>query len=152
MAKRHSRARGKSGSHKPLTPKPTTWVRYKQKEIELLISKLAKEGKTTSQIGLALRDNYGIPDVKLLTGKTITQLLKEKNLAPEIPEDITLLMKRVMLIKKHMEKNKHDMHAKRGLQLTESKIQRLTNYFKRKKKLPLEWKYKPEELSTLLTQ
>ena len=44
-------------------------------------------------------------------------------------------------VKKHLEENKHDMPAKRGLQLTESKIRRLIKYYKKIKKLPIDWKY-----------
>ncbi len=37
--------------------------------------------------------------------------------------------------------HKHDMHAKRGLLLTNSKINRLVKYYKKIKKLPENWKY-----------
>ena len=80
MARMHSRARGKSGSNKPVTTKIPSWLSYKPKEIELLIAKLRKEGRTSAQIGLYLRDNYGIPDVQLITKKKITKILNEKKL------------------------------------------------------------------------
>ena len=32
---------------------------------------MAKEGKSTSEIGILLRDTYGIPSVKLITGKRV---------------------------------------------------------------------------------
>jgi len=146
MAKMHSRKKGTSGSKKPIRGTKPTWIRYKAKEIELLVTKLAKEGKTGSQIGLLLRDSYGVPDVHALIGKSITHLLAEKKLAPELPEDLTSLMKRSILIRKHLEINKHDMTALRGLQLTESKIKRLAKYYKRMEKIPLNWKYDPEAL------
>ena len=80
MARMHSRAKGKSNSVRPTKKTNLSWLTYKPKEIELLVSKLAKEDKTPSQIGLYLRDNYGIPSVKQITGKTVTQILKEKAL------------------------------------------------------------------------
>ena len=144
MAKMHSRKKGKSGSKKPLEPKTPTWIRYKSKEIELLVLKLTKEGKTTAEIGMILRDSYGVPSVKQLVGKSISQILKGKNKLTDVPEDLNSLIKRAALIKKHLEKNKKDMTALRGSQLTESKIKRLEKYYKNNKRLPLEWKYSIE--------
>ncbi len=149
MAKMHSRARGRSGSKKPLTDKKPSWVRYKPKEVEMLVVKLAKEEHSASAIGLILRDSYGVPSVKSLLEKSVTQLLKEKKLETELPEDLQSLMKRAAMIRKHMSKNKKDMTALRGLQLSDAKILRLTKYYKRTKRLPANWVYKPEELKML---
>ncbi len=141
MARMYSRRRGKSGSKKPLAKTKQSWLRYKPKEVEMLIMKLAKEGKTASKIGLTLRDSYGVPDVKLITGKTITKILNEKKIAPKIPEDLMALIKKSIKIRKHREENKQDNTSLRGLQLTESKINRLVKYYKQAKKLPVDWKY-----------
>ncbi len=143
MAKMHSRGRGNSGSNKPLNPTKPTWIIYKPKEIELLIGKFAKEGKTSSEIGMILRDSYGIPSVKLLTEKRIQEILIEKKQVPELPEDMMSLMRRSVIIRKHIGVNKQDMTALRGLQLTESKIKRLVKYYKDIGKLAPDWKYDP---------
>ena len=148
MARMHSRRKGKAGSLRPAKPTKPTWIRYKPNEIELLITKLAKEGKSTSKIGIILRDSYGIPDVKLLTGKTITKILKEKNLITGLPENLQDLIKKAIAVRKHLEANKKDMTAKRGLQLTESKIRRLTKYYKKTKVLPKDWNYDPSKART----
>lgn len=140
MSRMHSRKKGKASSKQPLNPTKPNWIRYKPKEIELLISKLAKEGKSASQIGLILRDSYGIPNVKLIAGKSISSILQEKKLASKLPEDLKSLVVRQVAIKKHLEKNHKDMTALRGLQLTESKINRLVKYYKLNKVLPLDWK------------
>ena len=141
MARMYSRKKGKSKSKKPLQKTVPTWVRYKEKEIELLVVRLAKEGKTPSQIGIALRDTYGVPNVKLLAKKDVTQILKEKKLLPSIPEDLQSLIRRSVAIHKHLERNAKDETAKRGLLLTTSKINRIVKYYKRIGKLPSEWKY-----------
>ena len=141
MARMHSRKRGKAGSSKPLTKIQPTWLRYTAKEIELLIVKLAKEGKTPSQIGITLRDTYGLPDVKLIAKKSVTDILKGKGLLPEMPEDLSSLIKKNVALLKHLEKNKKDETANRGLLLTESKIKRLVKYYKRCGKLESSWKY-----------
>ena len=138
----HSRRRGKAGSEKPLLAPVPSWVQYKKDEIETLVVKLAKQGISPSQIGLILRDSYGIPDVEKLAGRKLGKILEEKKLAPEIPESLQALIKNAVQIKKHMETNKKDMHSKLGLQRTEAKIFRLVKYYKRTGRLPENWKYK----------
>ncbi|RMF06748.1 30S ribosomal protein S15 [Candidatus Woesearchaeota archaeon] len=141
MARMHSRDKGKSGSTRPSKLAKPSWIRYKPKEVELLVVKLAKEGLAPSMIGITLRDVYGIPDTKLIAGKSITKIMEEKKLLPAIPEDLIALMKKSVNIRKHLEENKQDQTAKRGLQLTESKIKRLVKYYKSIGKLPHDWKY-----------
>lgn len=150
MARMHSRKKGKSRSVKPSSKVIPSWVRYKAGEVELLVTKLAKEGKTPSEIGLFLKDSYGIPSVKQIANKTITQILAEKKLAKEIPEDLMSLIKKSVMLKKHIENNKHDESAIRGLTLTESKIKRLVKYYKRNKKIPMDWKYDPERIKLFI--
>ena len=146
MARMYSRKKGKAGSKKPIKAAVPTWLRYKSKEIELLIAKLAKEGKTSSEIGIVLRDSYGVPDVKMITGKQVTKIMKEKNLLKELPQDVIDLMRRSVAIRKHVDANKKDMTAMHGLQITESKIKKLIKYYKRIGKIPAGWKYDPTKL------
>ena len=146
MARMHSRDRGASGSTRPSKKVNPSWQKYKPKEIELLIVKYAKEGKTPSQIGLFLRDEYGIPDVKLVTNMSITRILAQKKVLPDIPEDMMALIRKAILLRKHLEDNAKDEPGKRGLQLTESKIMRLAKYYKGTKKLPADWKYDPSKV------
>jgi small subunit ribosomal protein S15 len=146
----HSGARGKSRSTKPSKKVVPSWLKYKPKEIELLIVKFAKEGKSPSQIGIYLRDEYGIPDVKAIVKKSISAILKEKNLTKEVPEDLMALIRKAVHIRKHMLDNKGDMTAFRGLYLTESKIKRLTKYYRNTGRLPLNWKYDPEKIKLVV--
>src|SRR3989338_6355711 len=146
MARMYSKKHGKSGSKKPIKKVNPSWQTYKPKEVEMLITKLAKTGKTPSQVGMALRDVYGIPDVKMVTGKKLTLLLREKNALPQLPEDMRALIKRMLKINTHRELNKQDQTAKRGLNLTHSKLNRLVKYYKRTHVLPLDWKLDMTEL------
>lgn len=146
MARMHSRAKGKSGSTKPSKKVVPGWVKYKSKEVELLVVKYAREGKTPSQIGLYLRDEYGIPDVKLVTGRSVTKILTEKRLRAEIPEDLMALIRKAVLLRKHLAENKQDQPGVRGLRLTESKILRLAKYYRRSGRLSASWKYDPEKV------
>ena len=74
------------------------------------------------------------------------RFLKENSLVPEVPEDITALIKNSIILKKHLEKNKKDMNAVRGLNLTESKIKRLVKYYKRTERLAENWKFSPQDV------
>jgi small subunit ribosomal protein S15 len=146
MARMHSRKKGQSGSTKPVVKTVPSWVKYSPKEIELLVAKYAKDAKTPSQIGLYLRDEYGIPDIKLIVGKSVSQILAEKDLTKKLPEDVMALMKKVLAIKEHLLNNHKDQPARRGLTLTESKILRLVKYYKRSGRIAKEWNYNPKEL------
>lgn len=150
MAKMHSRKKGKSGSVRPAGKKILSWQTRSQKEVELLIVKLAKEGRTAAEIGMILRDSYAVPSVKNLMGKNILTILKDHKLSPELPYDMFALIKKALMIRKHLEANKHDMPALRGLQLTESKIKRMTKYYKETGKIDQEWKYDPKTASLLV--
>ncbi len=147
----HSRKKGNAGSKKPLKKAAPAWVRYQAKEVELLVAKVAKEGKTTSQIGLVLRDSYGVPDIRKATGKKVTAIMKEKSIQPQIPEDLMALIKKNVKIMKHREEGKHDMSALRGFELTDAKIRRLVKYYKRESVLPQNWSYDPEKIKLIIS-
>ncbi len=150
MARMHSRKKGKSGSTRPAKLSKPSWVSLKPREIEMLVVKLAKEGKTASQIGIYLRDEHGVPSVKVMTGKTISDILKAKKLAPEIPDDLMALLRKAVIVRKHLAENNGDQTARRGLQLTESKIRRLAKYYLRTGVLEPGWKYDPERIKILV--
>ncbi|PIU75879.1 30S ribosomal protein S15 [Candidatus Pacearchaeota archaeon CG06_land_8_20_14_3_00_35_12] len=139
MATLYGRGKGKAGSHPPEKRKPL-WMKRDAKEIQELIVELSKENEPP-KIGLILRDNYGVPSIKVATGKTISQILKEEKKEAKIPYDLANLVKKATKLEKHFEKNKQDKTAKRGLQLTKAKILRLAKYYKRKKKIPADWTF-----------
>jgi len=141
----HGKSRGRSSSKKPLSPQKPSWVNYKPKEVEMLVTKVAKDNKTASQIGIILRDSYGIPSVKQITKKKIDQILNEKKLLKELPDDIMALIRKAAMVRKHLDKNRKDTGGLRGLQLTESKIHRLSKYHKKNKRIAVNWKYVHEE-------
>jgi DNA gyrase subunit A len=61
-------------------------------------------------------------------------------------DDVIALIKRAIKIKKHMDANRQDMTALRGLQITESKIKKLVKYYKKTAKMPVEWKYETKNI------
>ena len=123
-----------------LTENPS-WVTMSASEIEEVIVKMAKNGQASAMIGLVLRDQYGVPDVKLATGKTVTEIMTEKGVASALPEDISNLMRRAISLNVHLRKNPGDVSNRRGLNLIEAKIRRLEHYYKDNGVLPGNWKY-----------
>ncbi|MEN6442555.1 MAG: 30S ribosomal protein S15 [Methanoregula sp.] len=152
MARMHARRRGKSCSVRPYRKEAPAWSNTDTAAIEKIIVDLRKEGTSSSKIGLVLRDKYGVPDVKLATGKRIGDILKENKMATEIPEDLRDLMKKALGLRKHLEENKKDLHNKRQLHLVEAKIRRLVRYYTGSKKLPAGFTYKPETAEILLSR
>lgn len=116
-----------------------------------MICKFARKGLTLSQIGVLLRDQHGVAQVRSITKNKILRILRMNGLAPEIPEDLYHLIKKAVQMRKHLEKNRKDKDSKFRLILVESRIHRLARYFKRVKKLPPNWKYEAATASTLVS-
>ena len=152
MARMHSRKKGRSGSTHPARLEKPVWVEYSAEEVENLVVKLARKGYSASMIGVVLRDSYGVPLVKVVTGKPISQILKDNEIEAPLPEELSNLVKKALTIRKHLESNHKDLEAKKGLNRTESKIYRLIKYYKKKKKLPVDFKYDPEKIRTLVAR
>merc|ERR1712188_262703 len=92
----------------------------------------------------------GIPAVKSVTGSKILRLLKKNGLAPEIPEDLYMLIKKAVSVRKHMERNRADKDSKFRLILIESRIHRLARYYRTTRKLHAAWKYESATASALV--
>lgn len=148
----HTRRKGKSGSTKLIRSEAPSWSTMSSDEINKSILQMWKQGMSTSLIGMVLRDQYGVPDVKLITGKKITTILKENDQTQPIPEDLYNLLIKAIGLRKHVLNNHADKHNARALNNTESKIRRLVKYYQSNKVLPLEWKYKPETAEMLITR
>ncbi|MHC1564161.1 MAG: 30S ribosomal protein S15 [Candidatus Hecatellaceae archaeon] len=143
MARIHTHRRGSSHSTRPVGRRPPSWCNYKPEEVEALVVKLAKEGRPPSEIGIILRDQYGIPLIKPITGKNITEILEEAGLALRIPEDLANLLEKQKQMVRHLEKHRGDKKNVHSLQLLESRIHRLIKYYRRLNRLPPDFKYKP---------
>ncbi len=150
MARMYSRKRGVSGSSKPVVKEVPKWVEYKKDEIEKLVIKLRKQECSPAMIGTILRDQYGIPSVKQITGKKVIEILKENKMDSKLPEDMLNLVKKAVNVSEHMKTNKKDVHSMRGLLLSEAKIRRLAKYYKKKKALPADWAYNRERAKLLV--
>merc|ERR1719446_1552191 len=96
----------------PYRKAPPSWVQISTQDLVEQIIKLAKKGSTPSQIGVTLRDSYGIPQVKGVTGSKVLRILKRAGLAPQVPEDLYMLIKKAIAVRKHLEKFRKDKDAK----------------------------------------
>ncbi|MFQ5711879.1 MAG: 30S ribosomal protein S15 [Candidatus Geothermarchaeales archaeon] len=142
MARMHARRRGKSHSTRPPSKKFPEWLDLTPETVEQIATKLAREGKSPSEIGVILRDRYGVPTFKQVTGSKMVKVLAGEDLAPELPEDLANLMERAMRMRRHLKQNKKDGKSKHALELVEAKIHRLSKYYRKKGVLPKDWKYK----------
>ncbi|MEM7816287.1 MAG: 30S ribosomal protein S15 [Candidatus Aenigmatarchaeota archaeon] len=125
--------------------------KYEKEELEKLILKLFKEGKKQSEIGHILRDQYGIPKVKIY-GLSIREVIKRY--IPEerenVPEDLFNLLKKAVIMYNHLQINKKDKRCRHAFQLVESKIRRLADYYIRKGVLPKDWRYSIEKAKLIV--
>jgi len=152
MAKMHTRRKGRARSVKPVRKTPPTWLTIKKEEVEKLVLNLNGQNVPEAQIGLIMRDKYGVPDISQVTGKKVQRILKDNGVAPKVPEDLTNLIKKAIGLHKHLDVNPKDLHNKRALQLTESKIRRLLKYYHASGVLPMDWVYTPETAEILISR
>ena len=150
MGRMHSGGKGISKSALPYKRSPPSWLKITAAQVEDNVCKLAKKGLTPSQIGVILRDSNGIAQVKSVTGSKVLRILKKAGLAPEIPEDLYMLIKKAVAVRKHLERSKKDKDSKFRLILIESRIHRLARYYRLSKKLPASWKYESATASTMV--
>jgi len=142
MGRLHTHRHGQSHSIRPVTPSSPTWVKQNSQEIEELILKYAKDGLTTSEIGVKLRDQYAIPLVRSITKKSITEILEQRGIKPEIPEDLNNIVRKALGLQKHLKTHTSDRRNVRSLELLEAKVHRLSSYYKKIGRIPKTWKYK----------
>ncbi|RYP24790.1 hypothetical protein DL765_000336 [Monosporascus sp. GIB2] len=171
MGRLHSKGKGISDSAIPYSRTPPAWLKTTPAQVEEQICRLARKGATPSQIGVILRDSHGIAQVRIVTGNKILRILKANGLAPELPEDLYMLIKKVsenleskrfaapgmltkiskaVSVRKHLERNRNDKDAKFRLILIESRIHRLARYYKTVGVLPPTWKYESATASTIV--
>ncbi len=151
MGKIKTRGNGISRSCLPYKRASPDWLQVSQQDLIDQICNLARKGMSPGQIGSLLRDAHGIPQVQYVTGQKVLRILKKNGLAPEIPEDLYNLIKRAVQIRKHLERQHKDKDSKYRLILTESRIHKLSRYYKVKRVLPGNWKYVSSRASALVS-
>jgi small subunit ribosomal protein S15 len=119
----------------------TDWVIYDDDEVVDLVERLDSEGKEPSDIGRILRDQYGVPSVQEVAGQSVREIIGTDD---EFPEDLRSLMQQAINLQEHIDDNPADLSAKRQLELTESRIRRLVDYY-RGDEIPDDWTYNIEK-------
>uniref|UniRef100_A0A0D3F8V2 Small ribosomal subunit protein uS15 N-terminal domain-containing protein n=1 Tax=Oryza barthii TaxID=65489 RepID=A0A0D3F8V2_9ORYZ len=104
--------KGISSSALPCKRIPPSLLKNAASDVEEMIMKAAKMGQMSSQIGVVLRHQHGIPLVKSITSSKILHILKAHGLAPKILEDLYFLIKKAVAIRKHLERNRKDKDSK----------------------------------------
>jgi small subunit ribosomal protein S15 len=121
-----------------------------KEELYALIEKLAREGNPPSKIGLILRDQYGVGNVREITGKRLGEILEELGIKRAVPEDLANLIRKAVVLLNHLSKHRKDFRSKRALEIVEGKINALARYYIRRGKLPKDWKYERERAALLI--
>ena len=150
MVRMHTPGHGIARRSLPYRRTPPSWNKLDAEGCKTEILKLAKKGLTPSQIGVVLRDSLGVPQVSFITGSKILRILKMAGVANELPEDLYHLIKKAVNIRKHLDKNRKDTDSKFRLILVESRIHRLSRYYKSTAVLPPTWKYASQTASALV--
>ena len=151
MARMYKSRKGQSGSTRPHVTEAPEWSNTDKEAVEALVLDLAKSGLSTAQIGTVLRDEHAVPNARLVLGKRIGQYLAEQDMMGTYPEDMMNLMRQAVAIINHLGSGNHkDIHNKRALEITESKIRRLASYYIGENRLPSDWRYKRDELRLMV--
>jgi len=111
--------------------KKPSWVKIKESEFKKIIVELADKN-SPSQIGLILRDQYGIPTAKIF-GKKLKKYLDELGIKKS--EKFENAEKKVKGIKEHLKKNINDKKTKHKLQKAQSRLNKTKKYFNRINKI-----------------
>jgi small subunit ribosomal protein S15 len=107
MARMHSKKHGKSKSKKPVAEGLEKQA-VDSAKIEALIQEMAKKGMEPAMIGQKLKEEHGVLYIKHSMGKSLTEIMQSKGITPQIPYDLTDLMKKAVSINYHLGSNKHD--------------------------------------------
>ena len=151
MARMYKSRKGQSGSTRPHVTDAPEWSNTDKEAVQSLVLDLAKSGMSTAEIGTVLRDKHAVPNARLVLGKRIGQFLAENDMMGAYPEDIMNLMRQAVAIINHLGSGNHkDIHNKRALEITESKIRRLASYYIGENRLPSDWRYKRDELRLMV--
>lgn len=150
MARLHSKRKGKSGTKRPKDKTAPEWTPMKKADIEEAIVKMAREGVPPAKIGLVLRDQHGVANLRAQLGMSLREFLGKEKALGEYPEDLLNLIKKAVRMSGHLKSSKKDVHNKVKLGHVEAKIQRLVRYYTSRGVLPAGWKYDREKASLLV--
>ncbi len=148
----HTKKKGKSKSRKPIIESGAKIEGAEQdnsKIVQIAVA-YAKQGMPPALIGEKLKKEHNTPYIKHMLGKRLEEVLKENGVAESMPYDMLALMKKAVMLRKHLEKNKQDVSNRIRLGRIEAKIWRLTKYYISKGVLPNGWRYNPAQAELIV--
>lgn len=101
------------------------WLKLSEEDLEKIIEELS-EKYSSAQIGLILRDQYGVPTTKVY-GKKLSSYLKETGKYTDV--ELVNAQKRFDNMKEHLSNNKQDKKAKHKLQKLQSHLNAMNKYY-----------------------
>jgi small subunit ribosomal protein S15 len=107
------------------------WLKLSEEDLKKIIFEL-KDKYPPAQLGLILRDQYGIPTTRIF-GKKLSEYLKEAGVNT-LEIELKNIQKKEEKLKEHMKKHKQDKKAKHKVQITVSKVSKIEKYLSRKNK------------------
>jgi small subunit ribosomal protein S15 len=114
-------ARTKKQTEKPL------WLKTTEEELKKIIAELAEKYQP-AQLGLILRDQYGIPTTRLY-GKKLSAYLKEIGKYNDKIE-LENVQKKLEKIEDHLKNNAQDKRTKHKMQKAKSRVVTIKKYTK----------------------
>lgn len=150
MARLHTRKHGKSKSRKPVDSEAK--VEADRKKVEEEIVAYAKQGMNKALIGQKMKDEHKVGYLRPVLGKRLSAFLEERDFKSELPADMLDLMRKAVRMRKHLTANHKDTYNNTRLQRVESKIWRLSKYYRGTGRLPSEWKYDPEQAALIIKE
>ena len=102
--------------------------------------KLAKGGMA-AEIGAILRDGMGVPSIRTVSGKRMTQVLAEGGVKPDLPDDLQALLKRVVHLQRHLAAPPEGPVESAGSLAHGIPDPWLALYYRAQKRLPENWRY-----------
>ena len=101
------------------------WLKMSEEDLRKLIGELSEKYQP-AQVGLILRDQYGVPTTKVF-GKKLSVYLKE--LGKDSSTELKNVERKFGKMKEHLKANVTDKKAKHKLQKTQSRVMKLRKYF-----------------------
>lgn len=148
----HTGGHGKAKSRKPQVEigKMPEDITITKAQIEEIIVDYAKQNMPQAMIGQMLKEKHGVKYVKQAFGVRLGEILAKKGVKNDYPQDFLDLIKKAVLMRSHLAKNHRDVYNTTRLKRVESKIWRLTKYYKRVGVIPEDWKYDPAKAALLV--
>lgn len=100
----------------------TDWTKLKAADVEKLIVELGRQGTPPEKIGLILRDQHGIPKVKLLKLR-INKVLQKHSIGADAQKKA--LETKIERLKTHAKSHKHDYTAQRKAVMYAARVKKM---------------------------